>query len=67
MELDPIHRHVYRMNKGLVELSMNPKDKTLSIRSFDFKGTQLTSNTVSIDLDMLPDIVDILVEFQNQK
>jgi hypothetical protein len=46
---------------------MDPKNKTLSIRSFDFKGTQLTSNTVSIDLDMLPDIVDILVEFQNQK
>jgi hypothetical protein len=60
-----LNRHIYKKDKGLIELSVDTKENSLSIRAFDFKGNHLNSNTIKMDLDILPDLVDVLVDLQN--
>lgn len=57
--------HIYRCGKGIVEISTDLSKKTLNIKTFDFEGYQLGSKEITLHLDLLADLVDILIDVQN--
>ena len=60
-----MNKHIYRSGKGVVEISTDLSKKTLNIKTFDFEGYQLGSKEITLHLDLLPDLVDVLIDIQN--
>ena len=60
-----MNKHIYRSGKGVVEISTDLSKKTLNIKTFDFEGYQLGSKEITLHLDLLADLVDVLIDIQN--
>ena len=60
-----MNKHIYRSGKGIVEISTDLSKKTVNIKTFDFEGYQLGSKEITLHLDLLADLVDVLIDIQN--